>query len=314
METEKSAGVRRAGVVAAVLALFLAGCGSSAASPPVALGDSSPVFQPGPSGSNASTSSAAKSTPISASPVPSPSGGPSSRPAVSASGSTASRPAGSKPAYVFAPRVAAAGPTPGVVFSVADLISSPSHRYVVDVGVTAPGAVYLNAYASTLGFPINSIRGCFRQRSGPACIPVRLPNPAYWAVGGPDLKVTTEYELVIETTQATASLMGLHIGWDGGHSIDLKGLQLAGGCTSYKAGCGVRAHVTLGSGGPVVVTSATSGLHITIKDDTVLAKLASTTLRGSLSTPIPTGHEWSMHLFPANGSPVPSLSLSVRWP
>lgn len=109
----------------------------------------------------------------------------------------------------------------------------------------------------------------------------------------------------------------MHIGWNGRDRAVLGGLRLPGGCTAttgYKQGCGMRAHFDLGVGGPVTVATATSGLHVKIKDKTTGTKLASGTLNGSLTTTLPASHEYSLYLFPDNGSVVGSMSLSLTWP
>lgn len=283
--------------------------------------DETPVF--------ATTPSLAPSTP-SARPVPTAtvaraatatsSAGPRATATVRGSSAPLAPPTGSAPSqvrYYFAPRPAASGPTPSALLTVADLAAAPGRRIIVDVTQDRPGAVYMNGFAATAGFPMGALRACVQPAAGPTCTPVAVPDPGYWAVTATDVAHSTRYQLVVTVAQSSTALLGLHVGWEGPHRATVGNLALPGGCTTtsgYRPGCGVRAHVDLGAGGPVTLSSATSGLHVTVKDKTSGAKLASTTLRGSITTTVPAGHEWSMHLLPADGSPVSGVSLTVTWP
>ncbi|GAC1610823.1 MAG: hypothetical protein NVS3B26_19780 [Mycobacteriales bacterium] len=203
------------------------------------------------------------------------------------------------------------------MLSLADLATTVKRAITVDVAVSRPGSIYLNGYAASTGFPLSSVRACLRAQGGPTCTPTTVPDPAYWSVSAADLQHTDSYQLVVSVSSATSALLGLHVGWDGPGRATVDGLRLPGGCTGktgYTAGCGVRAHLTLGAGGPVTLSSATTGLKAVIKDKTSGSKLASQILRGSVTVTMPAGHEWVMHLYPDHGTPVGQLALSVAWP
>ncbi|GAC1440017.1 MAG: hypothetical protein NVSMB55_03210 [Mycobacteriales bacterium] len=220
-------------------------------------------------------------------------------------------------AYAFSSTARSSGPTPQRLLTLADLATTANRAITVDMSVGKPGSVYLNRYASAGSFPLGNVRACLRAQNGPACTPATVPNPAYWPVSAADLQHTASYQLVVAVAPATSALLGLHVGWDGPGRATVGGLRLPGGCTGktgYKAGCGMRSHLTLGAGGPVTLSSATAGLKAVIKDKTTGAKLASQVLRGSLTVTMPAGHEWVMHLLPDLGAAVGSVSLSISWP
>lgn len=112
-------------------------------------------------------------------------------------------PAARAATYRFAPSATAAGPTPQTVLSVTDLTTSPGSLLTTQLDVEAPGAVYLNAYASSASFPLSTVRACLRQLSGPACAPTSVPNPGYWSVSAADLAHTHNYVLEVTVSQAT---------------------------------------------------------------------------------------------------------------
>ncbi|GAC1440021.1 MAG: hypothetical protein NVSMB55_03230 [Mycobacteriales bacterium] len=218
----------------------------------------------------------------------------------------------------FSPTARTSGAAPSRLVTVADVSTSAGRVITVSMSVAKPSSVYLKRSASTAaGFPLSSVRACLAQIGSRRCTPRTVPNPAFWPVSAADLRRTHRYQLVVVVTTPTAALLELRAGWTGPGRVSVAGLRLPGGCTGatgYRAGCGVKSHLTLRTGGGVTLSSATAGLKANVKDKTTGQKLASQILRGSLTTSLPAGHEWSLHLFPHDGGPVSSMSLSISWP
>ncbi|GAC1610820.1 MAG: hypothetical protein NVS3B26_19760 [Mycobacteriales bacterium] len=228
-----------------------------------------------------------------------------------------SGPAAAATAPTFSPSAHATGAAPSRLVTVADLSTSVGRVITLSVAVAKPSSVYLDRSASTVGFPLSSVRACLSQVGSSRCTPRAVPNPAFWPVTATNLARTHRYQLVVVVTTPTSALLGLRAGWTGPARVVVGGLRLRGGCTGqtgYLAGCGLKSHLTLHAGGGVTLSSATAGLKANIKDKTTGQKLVSQILRGSLTTSLPAGHEWSLHLFPHDGNPVSSLSLSIVWP
>lgn len=219
--------------------------------------------------------------------------------------------------YQFKAAATAAGRTPPTEVTLSGLTTSQgSTPLTFTIAPLGPSDIYLDAFsASSVAYPINGLRACVAP-AGQSCSPAAIPNPSYWPITGQDLAHHGSYLLTV-TAPPTASLLGLRLGWAGAHAISAGGLTVAGGCsvsTGYRSGCGFDAHAVSGASGTATITSATSGLHLSVKDKTTGTKLFSSSLNGSAAFSTVGGDEWAAHFYPESGAPIPDVSVSLRWP
>lgn len=225
--------------------------------------------------------------------------------------------------YVFAPRATASGPAPTSDFKLSDLSLHAGQVLTWDVTMSSPGALLFDAHtassSATAGaYPVAALYACVEYVGQAPCTPVATPQPAYWAVMAADLAHHDAYRVRVLAMANSSLLAGIRVGWRGPDSVTFAGAVLPGGCrasvgSGYVAGCGLKFKIVTKAATPLTVTTATRGLQISLKNTVTNAKVYSGPLTSPQTMQVPSAGEWSGHLYPSNGSRVPSLTLTLTW-
>lgn len=232
--------------------------------------------------------------------------------------------AAARPArYVFAPAATSSGPAPSTDLKLSDLSLHSGQVLTWDVTMGSPGALLFDAHtasssASAGSYPLADLHSCVEYVGERPCTPVATPQPAYWAVTAADLARHTRYRVRVLATANSSLLAGMRVAWSGPDDVTVAGAALPGGCQAnvgkgYVAGCGLKYKLVTTGPTALIVTTATTGLQISLKNTTSNAKVYSGPLVSPQSMQVPSAGEWTGHLYPTNGSPVASTTVTFSW-